>query len=309
MEMRNVINLHMAMTQQLRMCPVLLGLDSKPLLEIGSLLEKMAENPEIVEKICNNEISKNSHSDEKKARVASAFSYCFDTENSRASSERVHGRIIMNADLSNVSENLGIVKSDFSEDVVYISRKGNKPSLNYNNRLIIKPELRINHIPTKFKNARRIYDFLLYNFKWQTERLREIYSKIGDNQREFIDTLDCMSFNIYDVKKLTEEMLYKDVSTTYRLIAGRNARIVSTEGKYKTVSIKSLLKTSNEIFEIHFRHSLCNAILSEIDSGVVLTDDQLARKIGGKRRTITKYRHKMNIPSAHNRKKIYANRH
>jgi len=273
---------------------------------LGGLLESIAESPEIVEEITREKVGNSLTNSNSKSDIMSTLSFLFNSEN--GNSRRNKG-LIMNGGIDYLEDIFDVKNLDSSVDVIYEANKEDKPTLHFNDRLIVKPELLGIQIPNEFKRTQNIYAKILKQHQWQAGKLREVYGLIGNKQREFIRDLDKLSLNKYNTDDLSEDLGFSSTTTAYRLIGGRQAYINPINQEGVVCPIENLLCTNDKIKEIHAKDKLIKYFLSEKNRGSVLSDKQLCEKLGLNiaRKTVSKYREQLRIPGSYERKKIYSN--
>ena len=274
---------------------------------LGKLLECIAESPEIVEEVVKDRAGNTLTNSDNKKNTMAMLSFFFDSENG---TNKKSSGLIMNGGLDYLEDIFDIEGVDLSADVIYEAKKEGKPILHFNDRLIIKPKLLNIQISKEFENTRNVYAKILKQYQWQAEKLRSVYNLIGENQREFIGSLDKLHFNKYNMDDLAEDLGFRSTSTAHRLIDGRRVYVNPVDGEGASYFVKDLLKTKDKIREIYTKDKLIKYFLSGEDRIDVLFDWQLRKnlRLPVARKTISKYREQLGIPGSSKRKEIYCTR-
>ena len=158
----------------------------------------------------------------------------------------------------------------------------------------------------KYPETARLLENLKRFDEWKRRTLRDVYLRIGEEQREFFEALDRTRFHIFRQEDLATRLDYS-ASTMSRLISNRYVEARSTGSSVQILPVKDLLVTGDRLKRYVVTPEINNVLTEEFSKGTAYSDNQIAKKVSiAARRTITKYRIEAGIPSNIERSKVYA---
>lgn len=280
-----------------------------PPLALDSLIADIAENPEEYEK---NLMSKKETIHEAGKETNSNVRCFFDFYKNFYSTKKAEGGVITSITPEIIPEDR-LSKFNIEEiviDGIYKMGSQDKPKFIASKPLNSFPKMQLLQIPKEYKNTKILFNDLIRKRDWIIRNLTEVYSYLGECQREFIYSLNPEKFNRCSYEDLASRLNLKDSSTTYRLIKNRNIAI-KNKGKDYIFPTRLLIVNYNN-FKLHQIVGKINSMFAkELKEHCAMPDGEISclikrnYKIDIPRRTIASYRKKAGIPNYAERQLSY----
>lgn len=287
----------LGLSQNLKLSQIIsrVNLSSIPISTLDDVMASIVENPSEAERII-------------KSSKTLAVDYLTNAvwgELEPNSSGQSGGGLNVPSSLWSFNSLVGDFDAEIQPDVVYSGREGMKPLICFASNL--EPNLKLSQIqiPDSFPNAQKLYFSLVRSKNWTVSNLRNVYTFLGNSQREFISTLDPLRLNICDKNEVASE-LDLHPSSVFRLMRDKYVEVNSSDGESEIHPVDHLTATRDDL-KRYSAVSKINPLLARENVDGAFSDKCLSNLTGVPRRTVTKYRgHLTGIPDMYARETAYA---